>query len=239
VHNDVKPSNIVLDHGATNQPSQLYLIDFGSCTRTRTEGDVAVEADATVDGDTAAEGDTTAEGATAAAGDDGGPPDPVARPVGPIGTVMYASVAAENNGRPTRAVDDIESLAYTLARLAGSCLPWQGQPDETALSMKREALVSIGGGARVTEAVQCEATAAAIDALWAEVRRCHGDGHEATAAASIDYEVCLAALGGSGMRTADDEDALSEFSLMADIRTIAPPEDAASNAGAKAAEDRG
>ena len=39
-----------------------------------------------------------------------------------------------------RPADDIESLAYVLAFLAGGSLPWAGKPPTHVLSMKRELL---------------------------------------------------------------------------------------------------
>ena len=51
-----------------------------------------------------------------------------------------------------------------------------------------------GTGAALTEGVDCAMAAAALEALYAEVRRCRLQGEqEGGAAASVDYEACLAA----------------------------------------------
>ena len=133
--------------------------------------------------------------------------------VGPIGTLSFASLAADGpRERPMRPADDIESLVFTLAYLARGNLPWQGKPDVAAL-WKRDLLASSDAATKLTSDLQCATAAAALEALLAEVRRCHDDGSEG---ASLSYEACLAALGGETWEEAEAEsDALSELSLMA------------------------
>jgi hypothetical protein len=105
-----------------------------------------------------------------------------------------------------RPADDIESLAYVLAFLAAGSLPWQGQPDAVALSMKRELLTG-------RSALECGEAAAALQALWAEVMRCH-------AGASLDYEACMAALGGSDAEV----DTFSEWSFISALESASEAE---------------
>ena len=131
-----------------------------------------------------------------------------------IGTALFASVAADDC-RPTGPADDIESLVYTLGYLAtGGSLPWRGKGDALACSMKRELLTSDDGIAAVTAGIDCATTVAALEALWVEVKRYQGDG-EGSASAIVDYEVCLAALGGGSQDEEDEADVLAEFSFMA------------------------
>lgn len=129
---------------------------------------------------------------------------------GPIGTVLFASVAADDCVRPMRPLDDIESLVYTLTYLATGTLPWQGKPDEVCASMKRELYTrdDATDGLRHFDAIACETAAEALRALSAEVRRCHDRGGE------VDYEACLRALGGSSDGEAGSA-AFSEASFMA------------------------
>ena len=153
----------------------MHLTDFGSCTRAPTY--------------------STSNGATSddALLHEGAP----AR--GPIGTLLFASVAADecderSCATPTQPVDDIESLAYTLAFLAAGRLPWHSQPADAMASTKRELLLASGSGtaAALTEGVGCAMATAALEALYAEVRRCQGE-EEGGSSASVDYETCLAA----------------------------------------------
>lgn len=135
--------------------------------------------------------------------------------LGPIGTPNFASIAADDPQRLLRPVDDVESLAYTLTYMAAGCLPWQGKADEVTASMKRDLLIGEGGAEALTADVQCEVAAAALQALWEEVRRCHGEDDERADRANIDYDACLAALGAEAQDAeAEDDDTVSEFSLM-------------------------
>ena len=129
---------------------------------------------------------------------------------GPRGTALFASVAADEGVRPMRPADDIESLAYVLTYLAAGSLPWKRKSDAVALSMKQELLESTGARPeKLTKDVHCSTAAPALQALWAEVRRCHGDGTR------VDYDACLAALRGGASELEAEANALSEVSLMA------------------------
>ena len=129
---------------------------------------------------------------------------------GAIGTLSFASLAADGpRERPMCPADDIEGLVFTLAYLARGSLPWQGQPD-LAATWKPGLLETSDAAAELTAGIQCATTAAALEALLAELRRCHADG------SGISYDACLAALGGETWSEAEAEaDTLSEFSLMA------------------------
>ena len=105
---------------------------------------------------------------------------------------------AEHEDQLTRAVDDIEALAYCLAFLAAGDLPWRNEPDTRALSWKRKlmtdgwaALAASGGAAEqlTMESAHPSDAAAALHALWAEVIACHQSG------SALDYDACLVALG--------------------------------------------
>ena len=174
VHNDVKPANILLGEGPSSQPTRVHLIDFGTCTRVASHADIG--AARYVDG----------------------------KPVkGAIGTTMFASVAADDAAHhPTRPVDDIESLVYNLLCLAAGGLPWEGQSDPVASSMKRELLASSGAISKLIHDLPCASSAKAIQTLWSEVRRCRTEDEEGLAGTGVDYEACLAALGG-GSAAAD------------------------------------
>lgn len=199
VHNDVKPANVLLGAGATSQRARLHLIDFGLCTRAEGFG---------------ASGD--ADDAEAASQDQDALARAAAARVPPFGTAMYASVAADDLLRPMRPADDIESLAYTLAFLAGGSLPWKGKSDEIVGSMKLELLsCSSGTSTLLTDGLPCDTAAAALDALWAQVVRSQ-DAADAEAGASVDYEACLAALGGASFAADEaDADALSDLCFSA------------------------
>jgi len=195
VHNDVKPANLLLGRAETEQPTRLHLIDFGSCSRV--------------------------EGHVFPADDNNAPPyEPLAP--GPIGTLRFASVAAEERSRPMRPADDLESLVYTLTYLAAGSLPWQGQPAELAASMKQELLTGSDSAAatQLTRDVRCATAAMALQALWLEVRRCHGDDEgEGSAGADVDYEACVAALSGQPSEVETGSDMISERTLMAALET--------------------
>ena len=86
---------------------------------------------------------------------------------------------------------------------------WQGKPDEIVLGMKRELMAGALGRSSITDALRSDADAAALEALWAEVRRCH------SGEAQVNYEACLAALGGGEAGAEAEAEALSELSFMA------------------------
>ncbi len=80
--------------------------------------------------------------------------------------------------------------------MAAGKLPWHGEPDELVPTIKRELLTSSSPAAALTESIDCPTAAAALQALFAEVRRCRGKRREDAGAesASVDYEACMAAL---------------------------------------------
>lgn len=130
---------------------------------------------------------------------------------GAIGTLSFASLAADDpsRGRPMRPADDLEGLVFTLAYLARGSLPWQGKPDLAAV-WKPGLLETSDAAAELTADIPCATATAALEALLAELRRCHADGAE------LSYDACLAALGGETWSEAEAEaDALSEDSLRA------------------------
>jgi len=185
VHNDIKPSNVLLGARSSSQPAQLHLIDFGSVTR-------AVDFPALEN-------------------------LPHVAP-GAIGTVLFASVAADDGcNRPLRPADDIEGLVYVLSYLATGTLPWDGKkPEALATGIKANLLANSTSAAELTGDLECAETAAALDELWAQVRRCHAD--DSPTVDEVDYNACLAALGGKSFEEdaeAEAADALSEFSIMA------------------------
>ena len=211
VHNDVKPANVLLGANASLQPTRLHLIDFGSCWN--------------IDG-------------TPIGVDYGGP----------IGTANYASVAAEERLRSMRPADDVESLAYTLSYLSRGSLPWQHfKSDDEITAMKRELLIGDYGGSgtsaakKLSEGVKSATAAKALEALWAEVRRCEADLRAGTWPHSgIDYDACLEALGGEPFSWSEEEadgELLSELAFMnalggggeeaADVRGVVVPTNAA------------
>lgn len=149
---------------------------------------------------------------------------------GAIGTALFASVRADGGKRPMYPVDDLESLVYTLAYLAAGTLPWEGQPDTIACSMKRQLLEGDGSGRELTDGVRCEVAAAVLRKLWAEVTRCHGV--EGSAAGTVDYQACFAALGGGGTGADVDadadaiSDAISEVTFMAALGSGTAAEEA-------------
>ena len=183
VHNDLKPANLLLGPGPRAQPTRLHLIDFGSCTQT--------EAHVRANGEVL----------------------PPSR--GAIGTLSFASLAADDpsRGRLMRPADDVEGLVFTLAYLARGSLPWQGKPDLAAVW--KPGLLAGGSrgcswAAELIADIPCATATAALEALLAELRRCHADGAE------LSYDACLAALGGETWSEAEAEaDALSELDLRA------------------------
>ena len=71
-----------------------------------------------------------------------------------------------------------------LASVSG--LPWHGKPEAEVAPMKRELLTGDRPVTELTEGVGCEEVEAALQALYAEVRRCRGG--------EVDYEACLRVL---------------------------------------------
>ena len=68
---------------------------------------------------------------------------------------LNAAHVEDGGERPMRPVHDIESLAYTLAYLAASRLPWQGKPAALVVSTTRKgagADSSVSGGTSSTDA---------------------------------------------------------------------------------------
>ena len=94
-----------------------------------------------------------------------------------------------------------------------SGLPWQGKPDLAAVW--KPGLLAGGSkgcswAAELIADIPCATATAALEALLAELRRCHADGAE------LSYDACLAALGGETWSEAEAEaDALSELDLRA------------------------
>ena len=193
VHNDIKPANILLGAGSSMQPTRLHIIDFGSCTKISS----STLAERVVD-----ENDAQA--------------------YGPVGTATYASVAADANVRTMRPADDLESLVYTLCDLASGSLPWKGQLDGVKVAMKQEILAH--GGTELFEGIEDAAASVALQAMWAEVRRCQGaDSSEGAAGVTVvDYEACMAALGGISMDSDPPADAISELAFMAALEQLVP-----------------
>ena len=71
-------------------------------------------------------------------------------------------------------------------------------------SVKKQLLTSSAAAEELTADFHCPAAAAALQALWAEVRRCQRAGTEdglPVLRASVDYEACLAALGGAELQS--------------------------------------
>ena len=113
---------------------------------------------------------------------------------GTRGTPLFASVNA-HAGRPTSAVDDVESLVYCLAYLAAGTLPWERKTPERAAFLKRKmltdgcsTLVDSCAADRLTEDVHAAATVDALQGVWLEVVASHETGGD------VDYEACLEAL---------------------------------------------
>ena len=158
VHNDLKPSNLLLGPPGSATESELHLVDFGISTR--------------------------ADEPVAPSSSRGGSE-------GTRGTPSFASVAAHEGKRPTRAADDLESLCYCLVFLAMGSLPWQWESAEQAVRMKRN---MIADGEEYFEELDRHfgSVATALRALWAEVVRANAEGGD------VDYSVCEEALGTAG-----------------------------------------
>ena len=97
----------------------------------------------------------------------------------------------------------LQALVYTLAFLAVGSLPWTDQSYSCAVRMKQQMLTD--GSGVLTDACpisdlmrdgHCPDVADALRMLWAEVVRGQGRGHGHGRDARIDYEACLATLGG-------------------------------------------
>ena len=170
VHNDLKPSNVLLGAAGSSDAQRLHLVDFGIATR-------AGEAQP-------ASGSGISE---------------------PVGTPLFASAAA-HAGRPTRAVDDLESLCYCLSFLASGRLPWQ-RDGETGALMKTQLLTTDGDA--LCEGMSVDECAApddldagdALQGLWSEVAKCNSSPDR-----ELDYDACAEALGaGDASAAADDE----------------------------------
>ena len=158
VHNDLKPSNLLLGPPGSATESELHLVDFGISTRA----------------------DEPVTPSSSRGGSEG-----------TRGTPSFASVAAHEGKRPTRAADDLESLCYCLVFLAMGSLPWQWESAEQAVTMKRN---MIADGEDVFEELDRHfgSVATALRALWAEVVRANAEGGD------VDYSVCEEALGTAG-----------------------------------------
>ena len=153
IHNDVKPGNILLGQEESETKDTPHLVDFGTVTRRK---------DAT-----AAAQDEKVEAVV-----------PAAIPKRVPGSQQFASITAHEGLRPTRAVDDLESLVYVLLFLKDGKLPWAGERYEEVPELKRQMLAS--------DLSKDEDEGLA--ALWTQVRECREAG-------AIDYEACLACLG--------------------------------------------
>ena len=184
VHNDIKPANILLGASGSAHSSQaeIFLIDFGSCTQ--------IEDRHALNEDTPRHHFVDARR--------------------PLGTTMFSSLAADDCPRKMRPADDIESLVYTLVCLGTGRLPWEEKPALLAASMKRELLASSHYAKQLMSGLDSTSTTAALQALWAEVRRYHGDSHEGEAAAPVDYDACLAALQSSASELAAEADSFAQ-----------------------------
>jgi len=156
---------------------------------------------------------------------------------GPIGTLTFASLEADGpRKRRMRPADDIESLVFTLAVLGGVELPWKAK-GEAAPYFKHELVTNQFAAKFLTEGMQAPA-AAGLQGLLAEVRRVYASEEpHAYNAESLDYDACLAALGGESWEDAEaDADAVSEFALMGALHGRLS-EELAEEAAEKAADE--
>ena len=103
---------------------------------------------------------------------------PAAIPKRVPGSQQFASITAHEGLRPTRAVDDLESLVYVLLFLKDGKLPWAGERYEEVPELKRQMLASH----------LSKDEDEGLAALWTQVRECREAG-------AIDYEACLVSLG--------------------------------------------
>ena len=97
-------------------------------------------------------------------------------------------------GKPQSYRDDFESLVYTLLYLTTGRLPWQDQPSALKAATKREMLTSSGHAAALTNDVDCPFAAAALQALYGEVRRYQRERRVTRTAGMDFYDSCMAAL---------------------------------------------
>ena len=83
--------------------------------------------------------------------------------------------------------------------------------------MKRELLESDTAAVQLTDqCIECDTAKTALRALWAEVRRCQA---KEDVEVKLDYDVCLAALGGSSFSAEEEEaDLFTDLSFMASER---------------------
>lgn len=128
---------------------------------------------------------------------------------------LFASLTQLEGERPTRPVDDMESLWYCLAFLTAEELPWQWEPMDRLTNIKRRLFIDECG----IHSEQCTALVSAEDCCstkhcfetcdeWDvpnelhEMWRCIVDGH-ATEDGEVDYDACLKALGGDETSSED------------------------------------
>lgn len=130
-----------------------------------------------------------------------------------VGSHLYASLTA-HEGRPTRPVDDMESLVYVLCFLATGRLPWQGERREHVAQLKRrmrtDGCSSMGEGSEASRELQ---------ALWSAVSAWSDDPSDSEAAVHERYAACLAICGQDinivESETEDTRDGLDLFQHLA------------------------
>lgn len=176
VHNDIKPLNILFGPPGSDREADAHLLDFGMATCTG-----KVEEECTVPAD---------DDLYLAAGG---------------GTPLYASLA-QLEGRLTAPVDDIESLWYVLAFLEQGHLPWQWEPKERVLAIKKKMFEE---ECAISEDGECDTMLRSEDACSTEHCRATYDEWEnseqlyelwtcvleAQESGLVDYDACLLALG--------------------------------------------